>query len=92
MPARASVIDRLHPMDLQERTRMDTIWLRSPPLERARANTEKPTFIEIKTTIAKGIPEVAVPLPDMVRVGQNLPKLPVRVSTARGNFCFRRGA
>ena len=31
----------------------------SAALERARANTEKPTFIEIKTTIAKGIPEVA---------------------------------
>ncbi len=31
----------------------------SAALERARANTEKPTFIEIKTIIGKGIPEVA---------------------------------
>ena len=28
-------------------------------LSQARAQTEKPTFIEVKTTIAKGIPEVA---------------------------------
>ena len=28
-------------------------------LAQARAQTEKPTFIEVKTTIAKGIPEVA---------------------------------
>ena len=31
----------------------------SNALAEARAQTEKPTFIEVKTTIAKGIPEVA---------------------------------
>ena len=42
-------------------------------LSQARAQTEKPTFIEVKTTIAKGIPEVAGTAGGHGEGGANLP-------------------
>ena len=65
---------------------MVTIGCDFRTLERARANAEKPTFIEIKTIIGKGIPEVVVHRPDMARVGRNLPRLPARVGLPEETF------
>ena len=65
----------------------------SAALERARANTEKPTFIEIKTIIGKGIPEVAGTSAGHGEGGAKFAEAARPGSwTARGNLlCFRRG-
>ena len=65
-------------------------------LAQARAQTEKPTFIEVKTTIAKGIPEVAgtagghgeggAKFAESARQGLGLPEEPFYVSEEVRSF------
>ncbi len=71
-------------------------------LAQARAQTEKPTFIEVKTTIAKGIPEVAgtagghgeggAKFAEAARQGLGLPEETFYVSGEVGSFFEDRKA